>query len=154
MLTVQDFMAQRIRAAGEGLAKAARETGDRMTWKPLGRGRSALDQVVECGGFNHLGAQILEQGAFPATGFSHEKLIAENDTPEKALTLLAEGTERLARAIASFPPERLEEKITLPLGGGIERSFAEVGAMCHYNTVYHEGQVNYIQTLFEEKAGA
>ena len=154
MLTVQDFLAQRIRAAGEGLARAAQETGDRMTWRPLDRGRSTLDQVVECGGFNHLGAQILEQGTFPAAGFSHEKLLAENDTPEKALALLAEGTEHLARVIEALPTERLEEKVTLPLGGGIERSFAEVAAMCHYNTVYHEGQVNYIQTLFEEQAEA
>ena len=152
MLTVQGFLAQRIRAAGEGLAGAARETGDRITWRPLDKGRSALDQVVECGGFNHVGAQILEQGAFPAEGFSMETLLAQNDTPEKAFALLAEGTERLARTIESFPDEKLEQKVTLPFGGGMELSFAEVAGMCHYNTIYHEGQVNYIQTLYEEKS--
>ena len=147
----QQTLAQMNRTAAEALAKAAQELGDKITWRPLDKGRSALDQVVECGGIATLGAHVFEKHALPPMGpDTFEKLRQEYDTPEKALALLTETTERYTRAIEAFPTEKLGDKLMLPFGGGMEKSFAELGLMSYWNAVYHEGQINYIQTLAAE----
>jgi uncharacterized damage-inducible protein DinB len=148
MTDLQPMLAQMNRTAAAALAKAARELGDRATWRPLDKGRSALDQVIECAGFNLLGARVFTEHAMPPLDpAAFEQLGRENDTLEKALALLETGTDRLARAIEAFPSEKLDDKLTLPFGGGMEKSFGEIALMSFWNTTYHEGQINYIQTL-------
>ena len=152
MSDVRTLIANLNRQAAESLAKAARELGDKITWRPLDKGRSALDQVIECGGINLLGARVFENhDTAPTVDWdAMEKMRAEYQDPEKALDLLATATDRLARAIEAFPAEQLGEQVTLPFGGGMQKSFAEVALLNHWNMVYHEGQVNYIQTLCAE----
>ena len=144
-------LAQMIRGSSDALGKAASELGDKMTWRPLDKGRSALDQVVECGGFAQMGAHIFTHMAVPPLDPSvMQKYRTEYDTPEKALTLLKSGGEEFARAIEALPADKHQEKVTLPFGGGMEKTLAEFALMAYWNTVYHEGQVNYIQTLAAE----
>lgn len=144
----QTALARMVRKSAEDLGKAATELGDKMTWRPLDKGRSALDQVQECAGIALLGTQILTTQAMPPMDPStFEKLRADHDTPAKALQLLSEAADQCARAIETFPDDKMDHKITLPFGGGMEKSFAEIPLMVYWNTVYHEGQVNYIQTL-------
>ncbi len=144
-------LAQMIRGANDALGKAASELDDKMTWRPLDKGRSALDQVVECGGFAGLGAHIFTHLAVPPLDPSvMQKFRTEYDTPEKALGLLSSATDECARAIEALPAEKLDVKVTLPFGGGMEKTLAEFALMLYWNSVYHEGQVNYIQTLAAE----
>ena len=151
MPDVRTLLINLNRQGAAKLEKAARELGDRITWRPLDKGRSALNQVVECGAINLLGAQLLEKQAVPPFDPAmFERTYAENDTPEKAFALLAQGTDALVKAIEAFPEEKWEEKVTLPFGGGMEMSFAEVALLNYWNMTYHEGQVNYIQTLCAE----
>ena len=144
-------LAQMIRSAAEALGKAALELGDKMTWRPLDKGRSALDQVMECAGFAHIGTHIFTHGVVPPMDQSvFEQFQAEYGTPEKALALLQSATNEFARAIEALPADKHQEKVTLPFGGGMEKTLAEFALMAYWNTVYHEGQVNYIQTLAAE----
>ncbi len=151
MQHVQTLLTQLIRSESTALAQAARETGDRITWQPLDKGRSALNLVVECGWINRLTAELLETGELPFFEFSQfEQLVAENGTAEKALALLTKETERCAKALEAFPTEKLNDTVTLPFGEGMVKTIAEVVGMTHWNMAYHHGQVNYIQTLYQE----
>lgn len=148
MPTSLTTLAQMNRSAAAALARAAEELGDRVTWKPLDKGRSALDQVQECAGMTQMATHIFQtQEVPPFDRAAFEKFRAEYGTPDKAIALFRTATEALAAAIEAFPPDRLTHKVTLPFGGGMEKSFGELALMVYWNTVYHEGQVNYIQTL-------
>jgi uncharacterized damage-inducible protein DinB len=148
MQSVQEMLATMNRKAAQDLARAVAALGDKATWRPLDKGRSALDQVLECAGFAHAGAHIFTRGEVPELSpESFARFGAENDTPEKALAALERTSEAFAQAIRALPTEKLGDKVTLPFGGGMELSLGEVALMNHWNTVYHEGQVNYIQTL-------
>jgi uncharacterized damage-inducible protein DinB len=144
-------LAQMNRSAAEALGKAAAELGDKITWRPLDKGRNALDQVLECAGFARLGTHIFTHGTVPPMDQSvFEQFHAEHGTPEKALAVLQSATDEFARAIEALPAEKQQNKVTLPFGGGMEKTLVEVALMNYWNTVYHEGQVNYIQTLAAE----
>ena len=144
----QQTLARMTRTSAEALSRAALELGDKISWRPLDRGRSALDQIVECGGFAGIGAHLFETGALPPMNpEAMEQMRRQYDTPEKALALLRDGAERFAQRIETATPDQLQQRVTLPFGGGMEKSLAEVALMNYWNTVYHEGQVNYIQTL-------
>jgi hypothetical protein len=146
------MLADMNRTAADSLAQAAEGLGDKIDWKPLDKGRSALDQVQECAGMAVFGAQIMEtQSVPPFDSAVFEKFRKEYASPDKAVALLRDATERFATAIEAFPTEKLNDKVTLPFGpNGMEKSFGEVAMMAYWNTVYHEGQVNYIQTLCAE----
>lgn len=148
----QKALADMNRGAAAALAKAAQELGEKATWKPLDKGRTALDQVQECAGLTRLCARVFEAGemiSISPDGMA--QLRAKIDTLETATTYLHTAVEDLGRAIEAFPAEKLDEKIILPFGTGIEKSFAELAMMNYWNMVYHEGQVNYIQTLYDDK---
>jgi len=55
-----------IKKSSAGLAQATTELGDKATWKPLDKGRSAVDQCVECGYVSMLIAGALDTQGMPA----------------------------------------------------------------------------------------
>jgi len=150
MPTVSQLAAKLNRDAAATLARNIKAMPEeKVTWKPLDNGRSALDQLQECAIISFFGAKLLqtrEVPPFDREGF--EKLRAENDTPEKALALLDKGIDTLAAAIEAFPPEHLDDTLTLPFLGGMEKSFAELMLLTYWNMVFHEGQICFIQTLY------
>jgi hypothetical protein len=153
MPSIQQFAVQATREVAEALARTASAMPpDKQTWKPLDAGRTALDQVQECAGICYFAAQILQTRAVPPMDPDQmAQFKAENDTMEKALAALKAGTETYMSAIEAFPPEHLEETITLPFGAGYVRTFAQFMFLNYWNMVYHIGQINYIQTLYGDK---
>jgi len=148
MTTSQAELAEMNIRAAASLAKAAEALGDKITWKPLDKGRSALEQVQECIGMAMFGKTIFETQSVPAMNREDmEKLQEAYADSVKALAGLTSATAEFAKAIENFPADKLGNKVMLPFGGGMEKSFGEVAMMAYWNTVYHEGQVNYIQTL-------
>ncbi len=141
-------LAQMVRNSAGALGKAASELGEQFTWKPLDKGRSAHDQVLEVANIYLMTKQIIETGDMPPIDRSaHTQAMQEFDTPDKALKQLEDAADLLAVAVEVAPTERLAKVVRLPFGGGVDKTIAEVVLMCYWNTVYHEGQVNYIQTL-------
>jgi len=150
MPTVQEIAANLIKNQAATLARTAKAVPeDKWKWMPLDAGRTVHDQVAECGGINFFVAKLLQAREVPPMDPDALKNLREmNDTPEKALGLLETGTETLVAAVLAFPEEHINDTITLPFGGGMTKSFMEIMLMPHWNMIYHEGQINYIQTLY------
>ncbi len=153
MPTVQEIAANLAKKQASSLSQAVKASPEeKCGWKPLDNGRCMIDQVVECGGLNFFASQLLQTREVPPIDPSMlDTLKQQNDTSEKALALLEGGTDALVAAIQAFPTEHLDDTITLPFGGGMTKSFAEIMFMAYWNMAYHEGQINYIQTLYGDK---
>ena len=152
MPTVQQLAAQLNREATASLkSNALAIPADRVTWKPLETGRAVLSQIVECALTNNYAASILSarkmQDFDPTT---HAQAKTELDTLDKALTALQASTDTLVAAIEAFPTEELENTLQLPWLPE-PQSFAKLLFMCYWNSVYHVGQISYIQTLYGDK---
>ena len=134
------------------LEKAATALGDKADWSPLDKGRSAINQVVECGGLMHLAAQTVSSRAFPQMTQEEriamrDKALADNPTLDKALASLHAGANALTDALSEISDDELQLTVVLPFGGGMEKTIGETVAMMYWNSTYHEGQINYIATL-------
>lgn len=139
----------RVIETANALAAAATALGDKATWRPLDKGRSAVSQLVECGGVMTMTAQMLREKAFPPLDREAMKgAETANDTLEKAVRFFTTGRDALIAALDTVEESELTSVvITLPFGGGIDKTLDGVVRMCCWNNTYHEGQVNYIQTL-------
>ena len=137
-----------IRNSSAALGKAASSLGEQFAWKPLDKGRSAHDQVIEVAGMFILAKHLVESGEMPEINREHHaQMMQEFGTQEKALKQLEDAADLLAIAIETAPTDRLSKIVHLPFGGGIDKTIAEVLLLAYWNNVYHEGQVNYISTL-------
>lgn len=140
-----------IRNSSAALGRAASSLGEQFTWKPLDKGRSAHDQVIEVAGMFLLAKHLVESGEMPSIDREHHaRMLQKFDTAEKALKQLEDAADLLAIAIETAPTEQLAKVVRLPFGGGMDKTIAEVLLLAYWNNVYHEGQVNYIHTLAAE----
>ncbi len=153
-INLSDFLANKIRAAGGALHDAvAKMPEDRLVWHPEtegNKGRDALDQALECAYLNEWVAEAYRSGNMPPLSWDDYK-VATDARRNKAdcLAWLQSSTEALASAIANFPAEKLGDATTDPIHGGKETTWADFAIdLFYWNTVYHEGQVNYIQVLY------
>ena len=150
----QDQVVQMTQRAVETLFRTARAVPvDKLTWKPLDNGRTALDQLQECAQVPLLFKTILEQKKAPE-GID-EKYFEEArkhrqqwNTLEECERKCLDHSKQLCEIIGKLSDQDLQVKVKLPFAGGVERTLADL-AMSHYtNTSYHTGQINYIQTLY------
>lgn len=74
---------------------------------------------------------------------------AEWTSLEEAERILEFNLNLLLKAIRAFPAERLEEKVVEPWG--YETNFQDLVMYQYWNTVWHTGQIAYIQTLLGDK---
>jgi hypothetical protein len=154
MPTVQELAVTLSREASDSLMRTvAAMPGDKFTWKAMNEGRTALHQILECGGANRFIARLLEDRALPPPTSREEveRINRELITPELAVEYLTSGTELLIAAIQAFPSEHLDDTIELPFRGGMTKSFTEVMVMGYWNMTYHLGQINFIQTLYGDR---
>jgi len=73
------------------------------------------------------------------------------DTVEKCVSAAQEGTTEMCQAIGSFPESKLDVEVSLPFGGGMTLTMADVLDLHRWNMVYHLGQINQIQLLLGDK---
>lgn len=151
-INVPKFLADRLRAAGDALRSASEKMPeDRISWHPTtegNAGRDALDQILECCYLNEWAAASFRSGSIPA--FDEKDYKAQKDSKRNksaALPWLQSGTNALAAAVEAFPADKLGETITNPFTNQ-PSTWAEYADFYYWNTVYHEGQVNYIQVLY------
>ncbi len=153
MLTIQSFAADANAKVIEGLKRTLVATpADKLEWSVLDTGRSALNQGAECVLISNFVAVLLNTQSCPE--FSDEAYaagLAEFDTLEKVLTGLDNASAVVSKAILEFPADKLESTIVLPWFPE-PQTFAEIMFIAYWNNTYHMGQVNFIQTLFGDKA--
>lgn len=150
MATIQQLAAKMNRNVAEQLIRNAQAMPpEKALWSPLDLGRSALSQVAECAVIAGFSVQTLSARAVPPFDPAEfGAMMAQFDTLDKAIEALQASTERLVEAIEAFPSEELDTLVTMPYASE-PMSWAEVMLGGHYwNTVYHIGQIAYIQTLY------
>jgi len=150
---LSQFLAERLRKAGQGLHSACEKMPeDRLSWKPTcegNAGRDALDQLLECAYLNDWFAKCLRSGQAGSVDWDDYKVQCDaNRSKAAALQWFQRATNALADAMAAFPPDRLGDTITDSIHNA-QTTWAEFAIdLFYWNTVYHEGQVNYIQVLY------
>lgn len=151
-ISLPAFLANRLRWAGAALHTASEKMPeDRIAWHPVtegNSGRDALDQIVECAYLNEWAAAAFRNGALPA--FDEGDYKAKKDAHRNkaaALAWLQSGTSALADAVQAFATDKLGNTFHNPFING-DTTWAEFADFFYWNTIYHEGQVNYIQVLY------
>ncbi len=145
-MTIQEYVARATERKAQDLIAAAQAVADdRHDWKPLGYGRTVLELVAECAVTNEMSIKLLHERVWDDAGrAARRKAQAGLDTLEKACRALVENTAALAAAIRAIPDDQLALEIRLPDGTS---TVVEDMLHSYWNMAYHEGQINYIQTL-------
>ena len=148
---------QAVRMTQEALADLIRAVEalpeDKRDWKPAESARSALDQLREVALSPQFHRSILATGQPPAPEL-HAQLgrqAAELTDLESCRSAALQATSDLCSAISQLPDGWLEREVTLPFKRAMTVSLADVCFLHYWNTVYHLGQVNYLQTLLGDR---
>jgi hypothetical protein len=153
-VNLPQFLSGKIRSAGTALYDAvAKMPDDRLAWHPEtegNKGRDALDQALECAYLNEWVAQGYRTGNMPPINWDEYKTATDaRRNKADCLAWLKSSTDALATAIANFSPDRIGDATIDPVHDGKATTWADFAIdLFYWNTVYHEGQVNYIQVLY------
>ena len=117
----------------------------------MGNARSVLSQMQEIATAGKWFLPIVRDRVTPEFG-EHAvreaaRLRESYDTIEKCIDAARTNTSELLQAVANFPDESLEEEVSLPFGGGMTMTMAEVIGLHWWNITYHLGQINQIQLM-------
>ncbi len=146
------LMTMMIGDARDSLARTAQAVpDDKLNWRPLDAGRSALDLLGDAAQTPKMIAMMLESRGEIAPSremFQQMKAERENWTRDDALSHLQQNCDRLLPLIEALPDEELAREITLPMGGGMTYPMA-IWIMMTYRTLTNRfAQINYLQTLY------
>ena len=130
-----------------GLKKATLELGDKASWSPLEKGRTALNQVAECALITGGCIGIIQSKSVPEInweefGKAQSALAADSDA---AFAALESNTTGLVAALEGLSAEDALVEVTMPWGETY--TLAGLADVVYWNNTYHEGQINYIATL-------
>jgi len=123
---------------------------EKQTWKPLDEGRSALEQAQELATAPEMFLMHLAPDRTPKYSSFEEASAAGAQMDLDACEAECKSlTAEINDAIAKMTPEQMAAKHAMPWG--MEHSGGEIAGFHYWNTVYHLGQVNYIQTLYGDR---
>lgn len=116
-----------------------------------GKARSVLNIAAELIGFNHMVAAILrgETVAFPSQE-DRETFAATISSKDLAKAGIEESVGAVNAAIQGIAPDDWMTKITAPWG--MEVTKAHLCSWVALHTMYHDGQVNFLQVLNDDTA--
>lgn len=149
--TTVDFKAHlvnSIRHQGEMFSKdIAAIPADKQDACPMGVARTPLNFMIECAWFNVMTAKAVSGEVMPMPTEEQRKAGYEMfGTMEKAFPHFKESVENLAAAIEGADESQLAAEIVAPWGAPISvYSLAHIAAS---HMGYHDGQLNYIQSLY------
>lgn len=148
---------QAVRMTQEALSDLIRAVEalpeEKRDWKPAESARSALDQLREVALSPQFHRSILVTSQPPAPEL-HAQLgqqAAQLIDLESCRAAALQATSDLCGAISQVPDAWLEREVTLPFKRAMTVSLADVCFLHYWNTVYHLGQVNYLQTLLGDR---
>ena len=154
-MKLQEHMIAVTRAAAkEAFQYAKAVPADKLDWKPLEEGRSALDLCRELAMCPTWCADIINGVEQEWSEETQAKIRAEQEKWKTVEDCEAECGRRLDQLFTLFqgmPDSRLEEKKWLPYDGGRDFSMPEMMDYPRWNFTYHLGQIAYIQTLYGDK---
>ena len=117
---------------------------DKLSASPMGSARPPLEFTAECAGFNFYAARAIngEEQEAP-TQEVRDAYFAAIDTREKANEALSSSAEALITAV-----QGADMSSEVSVAWGEPMPVARLATMCSYHMMYHDGQLNYIQTLY------
>ncbi len=147
----QDQLIRDTRNATDALFQAARAMPDeKLSWKVLDKGRSALDMCAECAYLIPSTIEMLRTKTMPPMEpGAIEAMQADRAgwSLDDCERLCREGSEKLYDVLRDYPDDELTHRIELPFGDR-EWTMADVASYQLWNLTYHLGQISYIQTLY------
>jgi len=139
-------------AAREAFLYASKIPADKISWKPLEKGRSALEICQELAMSPSWVQPMVENMGMPEqteeSGAAYEAEKKELTSVDLCHAKCKENLETMYEFLKSFPEERLKETIMLPFGEKQKYTLLEVFTYPLWNLNYHLGQFGYIQTLY------
>jgi hypothetical protein len=150
-MSFQDQLVKSTQKALDDICRAALAVpADKIDWVPMGSARSVLSQMQEIAGAPKWFLPIIRDRKQPDFK-EHARRAAQTgeslDTIEKCIEEARRTTGELVQAIAAFPTEDLDMELTLPFGGGMVMTMADILGMHQWNMIYHLGQINQIQLM-------
>jgi uncharacterized damage-inducible protein DinB len=125
---------------------SAASPDDKWNWEPLENGRSIQDQMTECCMANTKWASILTTRIYANLNPEiREAIRSACATSAGTRAKLTDTANLLASAILAVPDNDLDQVIETEWG---PYTVADCLGHAYWNMVYHEGQINYIQTLY------
>jgi len=121
----------------------------KLTWKPLDNGRPVLDLLGDAAQAPAMCLAMLNGSSEYSPEF-FKRMVQERASwsREQALQHLKTNTEQLIKAIQALPEEKLDEPVTLPMGGGMTLPRGAWLLMAYRSAMSRTAQINYIQTLY------
>ena len=133
------------------LSTAQATPDDKMNWKPLDNGRTALDLLCDAAQTAKMTHKMLEsQGDFKPSREAFQAMKAESArwTRADAMQQLKDNTAQLLETLRNMPDEVLQQPLHLPMGGGMTMPLGGWVLMVYRTFVSRMAQINYIQTLY------
>jgi len=151
-MRAQDLIAKKTEQAVEGIFRTAHTMPqDKLDWKPLDQGRSALDQLQEVTRAATWFSAMLEKQANPEFSEAHweqaRKTSQSWTTLEQCETRCRENTQKIVELIKNCSDDALAKPIQFG-DTGETYTLAEAMTFHHQHLTYHHGQINFIQTLY------
>jgi len=151
----QDYVINSIQNGFDEVFKYARQIpADKLEWKPMDTGRSALDQCQEIAQCPDYVTAMLGGAKEEPAPDAWEQLVKERQswtTIDKCEEVAKEKLGKLFEAIRATSEEDLKKTVWLPYDGGRDFTWQEVMEYPRWNANYHAGQIAYIQTLYGDK---
>lgn len=151
----QDILINRTLEAVDGIIKAVRAMPeDKLNWKPMEEGKSAMEQLKEVTRACVWFALMAEAKAEPEWGDEQRAKQLKMSDGWKSIDdverALREQTNKLCNAIESCSDADLKLPFKFE---GVEKDYTLGEALNFHqsHTMYHIGQINYIQTLYGDK---
>lgn len=138
--------------AHENMMKTARAVPEgKLTWRVNDVGRSALDMVQEVATVPDIARYMVENMRAAVLAPEEIKGIREQRaqwvTLDKCEEEMNARLSKLYHAMNAFPENLLDTRIVLGYDSNRTYSMAHIMAYPYWNTTYHYGQINFIQTL-------
>ena len=141
-----------IKSGRDQLVRTVEATpDDKMQWKPLDNGRTALDLLCDAAQTAAMTHKMLQsKGDFKPSREVFQTMKAESAgwSREHAMQQLQDNTAQLLETLRNVPDEVLEQPLHLPMGGGMTMPLGGWVMMTYRTFVSRMAQINYIQTLY------
>ena len=152
----QDQIVRTTQKALDDVCRAAEAVPeDKVDWSVMGSVRSVLSQMQEIATAGRWFLPIVRDRTLPEfdehAAREAGKLRKSYDTLEKCIDAARESTSELLQSVANFPDDALEDEITMPFGGGVAMTMADVLELHGWNMIYHLGQINQIQLMLDDR---
>lgn len=146
-LNVKEYLVNSLRMQHGRLVKDLNTLPEEARAKSYaGCAKSPLTMIAECAWVNGWIVEVIEGG--PAKRLTDEEeaaLFGSVDTTEKALAMLEESVAKLSAAYEALDENTLGDLTDKPFGRPVP--LFQVASLPIGHLMYHDGQINYIQTL-------